>query len=176
MLSQSKCAGIFSLAVFVFACGLVSCTEDKKDEPPPPPDLTKFSGIYESYMKSCAECHEPGNVDAYTDNVRNLDMSSEEAAYVSLLKAVDIKRNMGSGCAERKYVQGGSPSTSYLYAIMDDATREAFAAGSDAACTPKLHVIEVDASGTNVGGVARKPTAEQKDAIRAWIEKGAPRN
>ncbi|MBM3380963.1 MAG: hypothetical protein FJY29_00785 [Betaproteobacteria bacterium] len=167
-------AGLFVPAALVLAFGIVSCG-DKKSEPAPAPDLTKFSGIYSSYLKSCGECHEPGNV-AYSQKVTNLDMSTEEAAFTSLLLAVQVKKQDGFGCAERNYVKAGSPSTSYLYAIMDTATREAFATGSDQSCTPLLHVAEFDAAGNNIGGAANKPTAEQKEAIRSWIERGAPRN
>ncbi|MEN9528927.1 MAG: hypothetical protein RI932_800 [Pseudomonadota bacterium] len=172
--SSGISAGFFGLAAFITLLGVVSCG-DKKSDSPPPPDLTKFSGIYTSYLKSCGECHVPGDV-AYSQKVSNLDMSSEEAAYTSLLQVAQVKRQLGADCAERNYVKANSPSTSYLYAIMDSATREAFAAGSNALCTPLLHVAEFDSSGANVGGQANKPTAEQKEAIRSWIERGAPRN
>lgn len=166
-------AGLVSLASALLVLGVVSCGDKKKEEPAV--DLSKFSGIYQSYLKSCGECHEADNVTT-KDKVSNLDFSTEEKAFASLLQATDIKRQAGAGCAARDYVKAGSPATSYLYAIMDSSTRESFAAGSDALCTPLLHVAEFDAAGVNVGGVANKPTAEQKEAIRAWIEKGAPRN
>jgi hypothetical protein len=174
MFGRVKIGGLFSLAACVVSLLIVSCS-DKKEDSPPPPDLTKFSGIYESYLKSCGECHEPGNV-AYTQKVGNLDMSSEEAAYTSLLKSIDVKRQLGADCAQRNYVKAGNPSESYLYAIMDISTRETFATGSNSLCAPLLHVAEFDSSGANVGGPANKPTAEQKEAIRSWIEKGATRN
>jgi hypothetical protein len=103
-------------------------------------------------------------------------MSTADNAYASLFQAVQLKRQLGADCAVRKYIEAGNPNKSYLYAIMDTPTREAFAAGSDSLCTPLLHVAEFDSSGNNVGGVANQPKPEEKKAIREWIEKGAPKD
>lgn len=154
----------------LFAMGtmflLISCS-DKKEEVPKA-DLTQFSGIYSSYLKSCGECHEPDNV-AYQQYVTNLDMSSEAKAYISLMLVAGLKAKVGLGCPQLAFVKPGRASQSLLYAILDVATADIIAEGSDVSCKPKYHT-RAD------GGVANDPTQEQKEAIRSWIEKGAPRN
>lgn len=138
---------------------LASCNGEEKK---PAADLSKFSGLYSEYLKGCGECHAPGNV-AYTDDVKNLDMSSETAAYSSLLSAANIARLAGAGCESLKYVESGSPEKSILYAVLDADTAESFSA----ACRPKKHTKEY-------GDQANTPTAEQKQKIKEWISKGAP--
>lgn len=143
---------------------LVACP--KKEEAPAGPDLKKFSGIYESYLKACGECHAPDQI-TYKDEVPGLDLSSKEAAYTSLLGERELKRLNGFGCsATVKYVMAGEPSESVLYAILDSQTRESFNAGVDDSCRPKLHT-RAD------GGEANDPTPEQKAAIKDWITNGA---
>jgi hypothetical protein len=137
---------------------ITSCGDKKKDEA----DLSKFSGIYSSYLKGCGECHAPGKV-AYTDDVKNLDMSSESAAYTSLISVAVIAKKAGAECTSFKYVESGSPEKSILYAIMDADTADSFTA----ACRPLKHTQEY-------GGEANTPTAEQKQKIKEWITKGAP--
>lgn len=154
---------LFALA----AVALVGCPPETKTEEPAP-DLTRFSGIYESYLKNCGECHAPDNI-VYTDDVTNLDLSSEQAAYTSLMKEREIKRIAGFGCATVKYVTPGEPSVSVLYAILDSETRAAFNAGSDDSCAPNLHTLAD-------GGQANTPTPEQKQAIKDWIANGAAQN
>jgi len=150
-----SCTQVLSvvLGVFIVSCG------DKKQEV----DLSKFSGLYSDYFASCGECHRPDDV-TYKDQVKNLDMSSESAAYASLTSTANIYRLSSLGCEPAKYVQSGSSSKSILYAIMDADTADAFASG---ACKPLKHTKEY-------GGVANNPTAEQKQKIKEWIDKGAP--
>ena len=145
---------------------IASCSDNKKEAPKV--DLNKFSGIYSSYLKSCGECHEPENV-AYQQSVTNLDMSSEDKAYNSLMMVAGLKAKVGLGCPELAFVKPGSASQSLLYAILDVATADKITAGSDVSCKPKYHT-RAD------GGVANDPTQDQKEAVRSWIEKGAPRN
>lgn len=142
---------------------LASCP--KSEEKKPAPDLSKFSGLYSSYLSGCKECHEPNNV-TYKEQVLNLDMSSEETAYTSLTSTANIARWASLGCDPVKYVNASSSSGSILYAILDAETADAF---GDGACKPLKHTR------TN-GGEANDPSAEQKQAIKAWIDKGAPRN
>jgi hypothetical protein len=149
--------------VAMSSLALVGCPPD-----PEPLDLKKFSNLYKDYLKSCGECHAPGNV-VYTDDVTNLDLSSEQAAYTSLLRERELKRLNGLGCATVSYVTAGEPSVSVLYAIFDSDTRESFNAGSDDSCRPKLHAIAD-------GGQANNPSAEQKKGIKDWITNGATQN
>ncbi|MEN9827203.1 MAG: hypothetical protein RI953_2948 [Pseudomonadota bacterium] len=144
----------------VLALVLAGCNGVKKDEP----DLSTFKGLYTSYLKDCGQCHSPDNI-AYKENVKNLDMTSEDAAYNSLKSNASIARLAGLGCDSLKYVEPGSASTSILYAIMDASTAESFSG----ACKPLRHT-KAD------GGEANNPTAEQKQKIKEWIDKGAPRN
>lgn len=154
---KSILVSLASLALFVVGC------EGKKEETV---DLTKFSGLYKSYLSSCKDCHEPGNI-TYKDNVKNLDMSSEDAAYNSLMSVANVPRLAGLGCdASLKYVAAGSSASSILYAIMDATTADNFGNG---ACRPLKHT-KAD------GGEANTPTTEQKQKIKEWIDKGAPRN
>jgi hypothetical protein len=146
---------------------LVGCPPDPTPEQKSP-DLTKFSGIYESYLKDCGECHAPDQI-TYKDDVTNLDLSSEQAAYSSLMRDRELKRVNDLGCATVKYVMAGEPSVSVLFAILDSETREAFNAGSDDSCRPRLHTLAD-------GGQANNPTAEQKQAIKNWITNGAAQN
>jgi hypothetical protein len=157
--SGSRAAICFSACLFSFLL-TVAC-EGKKEEKKAA-DLSKFSGLYSEYLKGCGECHAPGNV-AYADDVKNLDMSSESAAYTSLMSVAVIAKKAGAECAALKYVAAGSPQTSILYAIMDADTAESFTA----ACRPLKHAKEY-------GGEANSPTAEQKEKIKEWITKGAP--
>ncbi|MEY3903020.1 MAG: hypothetical protein RL189_2326 [Pseudomonadota bacterium] len=163
-LSRVGLAFLLSLS-FVFA----ACDDADKKEPAPTPastpDLSKFSGLYSSYLTGCKECHEPDNV-VYKEQVLNLDMSSEEKAYASLTSTANIARWSSLGCAPVKYVNANSSSGSILYAILDAETADSFGSG---ACKPLKHTR------TN-GGEANDPSAEQKQAIKAWIDKGAPRN
>ncbi|NBO37943.1 hypothetical protein EBU99_05100 [bacterium] len=151
------------IASFAF---VVSCSDNKQETAP---DLTKFSGIYSSYLKSCGECHEPNNIDAYKDNVPNLDLSTEDAAYTSLLKSVEIRKKTGAGCPAAKYVEPGRVSSSYLFAVLDSETADSFATGGNSSCKPLYHTKKD-------GGVANEPSAEQKTAISNWIKNGALRN
>jgi hypothetical protein len=146
--------GCVSLLVVAASCG-------KKEESV---DLSKFSGLYSSYLKSCSECHEPNNI-VYKDQVKNLDLSTEDAAYASLTSIADIPRLSGLGCTSVRYVQAGAASKSILYAILDSSTADSFDSG---ACKPLKHT-QAD------GGVANSPSAEQKQAIAEWINKGAAR-
>ncbi|MFZ9519013.1 MAG: hypothetical protein ACO3A4_00905 [Silvanigrellaceae bacterium] len=139
---------------------LVACDGEKKKEP----DLSTFSGLYSAYLKDCGQCHSPDNV-AYKDNVKNLDMTTEDAAYNSLKLNQAIARFAGLGCESLKYVEPGSSANSILYAMMDAPTKEAMT-GS---CKPYLHT-------RSGGGDANDPTDEQKQKIKEWIDKGAPRN
>lgn len=152
--------------VALSSLALVGCPPETSPEPEP--DLTKFSGIYQSYLKDCGECHAPDQI-TYTDDVTNLDLSSEQAAYSSLLRERELKKLNGLGCATVSYVTAGEPSVSVLYAILDADTREIFNAGSDDSCRPNLHT-RAD------GGQANNPTAEQKQAIKDWITNGAAQN
>jgi len=145
---------------------LTSCS-DKKEEVPKA-DLTQFSGIYSSYLKSCGECHEPDN-EAYQKYVTNLDMSSEEKAYSSLMLVAGLKAKVGLSCPQLAFVKPGSANQSLLFAILDVPTADKITDGSDVSCKPKYHTRKD-------GGLANDPTQEQKEAIRSWIEKGAPRN
>lgn len=147
-------ATLAAVAALVVSCG------DKKESV----DLDKFSGLYSSYLSSCKDCHEPNNV-VYSENVRNLDMSSEDAAYRTLTSTANIMRWSGLGCASVKYVEASAASRSLLYAILDVPTADSFATG---ACKPLYHTKEN-------GGVANTPSAEQKQKIKEWINKGAPR-
>lgn len=167
-LSRNGLAFLLSVSFF-----LASCDKDEKKEPAPTPtptpastpDLSKFSGLYSSYLSGCKECHEPDNV-VYKEQVLNLDMSSEDKAYTSLTSTANIARWASLGCEAVKYVDSGSSPRSILYAILDAETADSFGSG---ACKPLKHTR------TN-GGEANDPTAEQKQAIKAWIDKGAPRN
>ncbi|MEN9810193.1 MAG: hypothetical protein RLZZ488_1760 [Pseudomonadota bacterium] len=149
---------LLSLAFLLASCDM----EEKKEAAP---DLSKFSGLYSSYLSGCKECHEPNNV-TYKEQVLNLDMSSEETAYTSLTSTANIARWASLGCDPVKYVNASSSSGSILYAILDAETADAFGNG---ACKPLKHT-------RSNGGEANDPSAEQKQAIKAWIDKGAPRN
>jgi cytochrome c553 len=148
---------------------LASCGSKELEKKIDAPDLTKFSGLYSSYLKSCSECHEPGNERAYKNYVPNLDMSTEEATYTSLMKVADRKSKAGLGCSDLKFVTAGAAAQSLLFAVLDVATADALSAGSDASCKPTYHTLAD-------GGEANNPTAEQKEAIKNWINNGAPRN
>lgn len=155
-------------ALSVLVLALASCGDKKQEEPTP--DLSKFSGIYASYLKSCAECHEPGT-ETQTTKVPNLDLSSEQAAYDSLLLNRNLKPLIGFDCPTLVYVKPGFSAQSILYAIMDVPTADTIAAGSASACKATYHTRSSSAT-----GMANDPTPAQKEAIKAWIDKGAPRN
>jgi hypothetical protein len=117
-------------------------------------------------LKDCGECHAPDNI-VYTDDVTNLDLSTEQAAYESLKRERALKRVQSLGCSETvSYVVAGEPSVSILYAILDADTRESFNAGSDPSCRPNLHTLAD-------GGQANNPKPEEKEAIKSWITNGA---
>ncbi|MEY4065297.1 MAG: hypothetical protein RIR26_1505 [Pseudomonadota bacterium] len=147
----------------------VSCGNKDLEKKLNAPDLTKFSGIYSSYLKSCGECHEPQNERAYKNYVPNLDMSTEDAAYASLMKVAERKSKAGLGCTDISFVKPRAAAQSLLYAVLDVATADAISAGSDSSCKPKYHTLAD-------GGEANNPTAEQKEAIKNWINNGASRN
>lgn len=149
--------------VLATSCFVASC--DKLGNMDQEADLTKFSGLYSSYLSGCKECHEPNNV-VYKEQVLNLDMSSEDKAYASLTSTANITRWSSLGCDTVKYVKAGSSTSSILYAILDADTADAFGSG---ACKPLKHTRDD-------GGEANSPSAEQKRAIKTWIDKGAPRN
>jgi hypothetical protein len=145
--------GLCALAVGVSYCG-------KKDEAKVE---AKFASLYANGLNGCAKCHVPGN-DVHTTSVKNLDMSSATAAYTSLNLNMELATD---ACDTAKYVVASSSAKSALWAVMDNTTREAFAASTGAAGCSIV-------SGEDMG-IAPLST-EFKTALKSWIDAGAANN
>lgn len=140
-------------AVLVSYCGT---KEEKKVE-------AKFSSIYANALTGCATCHKPGT-EVYTNKVKNLDMSSQAAAYTSLMLTMEAPTQKPL-CSDNKFVKAGDASNSILVAVFDESVRTAFPA-NNSGCAP------IAASEMGAGAVS----AETLAAVKQWINEGAANN
>lgn len=121
-----------------------------------------FSNVYSNTLKSCAQCHD--GTDASVEN-GTVDFSSQALAYETLLAGTVSGITAAGTCAGVKLVDAGSPSTSYLLAVLfaDYASGTGFAGDGD--CVPYATHLE-----------DQNVSASEKASMVQWIQDGAQNN
>lgn len=138
-----------------------SCSSEKDEEP------KTFQGLYDSYLKSCADCHYEGS-EAESNQVRDFDFSSADKAYASLTSRVNVQRDSSCLSLGLDYVVAGKPNQSYLLAVLDQSTNEGFSSATGSNCQPLDHTV-------GLGGPAANPSSGIISGLKTWISEGAKR-
>ncbi len=125
-----------------------------------------FSGLYDSYLNKCGNCHAPANRSTQEGIETTLDFSSAAAAHASIVgKSASGLESPLDGCNGVAFVAAGDPSKSLLVAVLDQPTRQAFDLGGK------------DCGNDNITDMTLKagdPPAGFVSSLKTWIENGAP--
>ena len=152
-----------TLAVFL-ACGAVN---DSSDATGPGDNGNRgagFDNLYSSYLNKCANCHAPNAMGRTPDTEKSLDFSTADTAFASLKGAAAGLQGNVLACNGVAFI-GATYETSLLAAVLDENVRANFKSGQcdQDAVTSMTNKLKVD------------PPAGFLDALKSWIDSGAPR-
>jgi len=151
--------GLLVLSLMLTRCGSNNSNSTTSNAAITP----SFASIYTNVLsQACIQCHVPGT-SVYINNNVHLDFTSASTAYSSLT-GLTSSGVSSSSCNGIKYVTPGSPSSSYLAAVLfADYNTSGFA--GDSGCTPyATHLSDQNIS------------SAEETAIIAWINAGAANN
>jgi hypothetical protein len=114
-----------------------------------------FTDVYAKTLSSCTQCHDGSNATEYG----SLDFSTQASAYETLV-GTTVTGPMAAGtCGQVPLVAAGSPSTSYLTAVLFTDYAASFSSGG---CVPYATHLE-----------DQSISPEEKTSIETWITNGA---
>jgi hypothetical protein len=146
------------IAAFL-AVALVRCGKT----PTSTPASGTFGSVYSTFNSAgCAECHAP-SVSASAAHGSSLDLSSQSAAYSTLVGTKVTATDSTSTCGNVSLVVAGNPSQSYLAAVLFSSYNTANFVESG--CTPyNAHLSD------------QHLTSDEQTSIISWIQNGAQNN
>jgi hypothetical protein len=124
-----------------------------------------FTNVYQIFTQShnCNQCHVPG-APAYDQNGVKFDLTSQATAFSTLVNQAISGQSSTGICGGVLEVVPGSPQTSYLAAVLDQAYNTASFAGVSSCAPFNGHLQSENLS------------ADEISSIVSWIQGGAQNN
>lgn len=172
--AKTKAENFFGICIIFSLIVMVGCTKTDTATTSSCSSATSYSGTYSNlYTKvfsvQCISCHSPGK-DPYTyadgsGGLTGLSFESAAIGYSDLNAGHVSGVQSGDYCQKISYVSSGSPTTSYLMAVLSANYSTTNFAGQTN-CTP------LNSHQTAFVSLC----APDVTALESWIQSGAPNN